>query len=244
VPERSNGAVLKTVGRRKAAPGFESQPRRLATRNPVLLEGWRGLRTGPRRTPQAVDRVRLSTVERGRTVAHCRPFADETARPIRPLSMGGSMAASRTISATASPISIVEEAGTSGRARRRLCSQPRSTGSSLPTRRRARRASLGSRRVSVPSPRRARSHDLVCATLAPVVFSGDQQGRRRAGAPKEAPTAGLPAQLQVAPTRLCRSGDAKLPTIRPGARDRCRLRGRSQGCPGASAAQAVRGSRR
>jgi len=104
--------------------------------------------------------------------------------------------------------------GTSGRARRRLCSQPRSTGSSL---------------------RMARDIERV---------ANIQQGKRRAGAFKEAPTAGLPAQLQVAPTRLCRSGDAKLPTIRPGARDRCRLRGRSQGCPGASAAQAVRGSRR
>ena len=28
VPERSNGAVLKTAGRRKAARGFESHPRR------------------------------------------------------------------------------------------------------------------------------------------------------------------------------------------------------------------------
>ena len=28
VPERTNGAVLKTAGRRKAARGFESHPRR------------------------------------------------------------------------------------------------------------------------------------------------------------------------------------------------------------------------
>jgi hypothetical protein len=28
VPERTNGTVLKTVGRREAARGFESHPRR------------------------------------------------------------------------------------------------------------------------------------------------------------------------------------------------------------------------
>jgi hypothetical protein len=34
VPERSNGAVLKTAGGRKVARGFKSHPRRLAKPNP------------------------------------------------------------------------------------------------------------------------------------------------------------------------------------------------------------------
>jgi hypothetical protein len=37
VPERSNGAVLKTVARRKACRGFESHPRRSKQANPPCL---------------------------------------------------------------------------------------------------------------------------------------------------------------------------------------------------------------
>jgi hypothetical protein len=41
VPERSNGAVLKTAGGRKVARGFKSHPRRLNSRNPSSHAGLR-----------------------------------------------------------------------------------------------------------------------------------------------------------------------------------------------------------
>jgi|SRR5690242_4021118 hypothetical protein len=40
VPERSNGAVLKTAGGRKVARGFKSHPRRFSSRIPLVTNGW------------------------------------------------------------------------------------------------------------------------------------------------------------------------------------------------------------
>src|SRR5919204_567616 len=44
VPERTNGAVLKTAGARKGARGFESHPRRLVSQNPLWQRGFGLLR--------------------------------------------------------------------------------------------------------------------------------------------------------------------------------------------------------
>src|SRR5947199_4857229 len=40
VPERTNGAVLKTAGARKGARGFESHPRRLIEPKPPSVAGF------------------------------------------------------------------------------------------------------------------------------------------------------------------------------------------------------------
>jgi hypothetical protein len=47
VPERSNGAVLKTAGGRKVARGFKSHPRRLQSQNTIAgVEGGVGYFVG------------------------------------------------------------------------------------------------------------------------------------------------------------------------------------------------------
>jgi hypothetical protein len=51
VPERSNGAVLKTAGGRKVARGFKSHPRRHNKRNPPSQAGFGLLRAPPARLP-------------------------------------------------------------------------------------------------------------------------------------------------------------------------------------------------
>jgi hypothetical protein len=60
VPERSNGAVLKTAGGRKVARGFKSHPRRLQSQNTIAgVEGGVGYFVGHRcRAESAEERAR------------------------------------------------------------------------------------------------------------------------------------------------------------------------------------------